>query len=105
MVDAAVDAAVDAVLDAGAALKGRRTRARWEARGVQKWDYLIVWLADARHAQEVTLNGAPFAIPQSIARERGKPELAPLLAYLGAQGWELTGAAFSWTLIFKRPTR
>lgn len=74
-------------------------------RAASRWEYLVVWLADARHAQEVALNGAPFAIPNSIARERGKPELGPLLAYLGAEGWELAGTAFSWTLIFKRPTR
>lgn len=69
---------------------------------MQKWDYLVVWLADARHVQEASLNGAPFAIPNTSKRARGKPELGPFLAYLGAEGWELTGSAFTWTLIFKR---
>lgn len=70
----------------------------------QKWDYLIVWLADARHVQEAALNGAPFAIPnQPNKHARSKPELGPFLAYLGAEGWELAGSAFTWTLIFKRP--
>ena len=70
----------------------------------QKWDYLIVWLADARHVQEAELNGAPFAIPnQPNKRARSKPELGPFLAYLGAEGWELAGSAFTWTLILNRP--
>ncbi|HEX9036721.1 MAG TPA: hypothetical protein VF808_06975 [Ktedonobacterales bacterium] len=71
---------------------------------MQRWDYLVVWLADARHVQEASLNGAPFAIPnQPGRRPAGKPELGPFLAYIGADGWELSGSAFTWTLIFKRP--
>ncbi len=68
----------------------------------QKWDYLVVWLDDYKHVAEASLNGAPYPLPGK--RAFSKQELAPFLALIGGDGWELTGTVYTWVLIFKRPT-